>query len=382
MNTLILKNKFRSNATLLTNDFIDVHMPKANGEFVKVYLFLLRHIDNLDSIISVPTIADRLNNTEKDIIRAIKYWENQGLLSLVRDSDENIVNLEFSPGPIIPQSEKVIETISVTPTSATPMPTAPAPVATTPITPTPATPPPSAAPEPPIPFKPYKAKKTAEEYKAVVHFTEMVLGRSITSSETESISYLFYDLDMSSDLFEYLVGSCVDNGNRSFAYIYKVALEWHDKGIRTVEEAKFESMKFNKIYSTVIKALGIINRGLTKREINYIDKWINHYNFCIEIIEEACNRTIENTSQPRFKYLDGILKSWHNSGVASLEDVHKLDKQHSKEGLNEQVATGKYNSKSSPKNSSKTKSNYEKREFDYDTFTDDQIKARKAARNS
>ena len=383
MNTLILKNKFRSNATLLTNDFIDVHMPKANGEFVKVYLFLLRHIDNLDSIISVPTIADRLNNTEKDIIRAIKYWENQGLLHLVRDSDENIVNLEFSPGPVLPQNERVIETISVTPTSATPTPTALAPITTTPIIPTPiATAPPPSAPEPPIPFESYKAKKTAEEFRSIVHFTEMVIGRPITEPETENISYLFYDLDMSSDLFEYLVGNCVDNGNRSFAYINKVALDWHDKGIRTVEEAKVESLKFNKIYSTVISALGIINRGLTKREINYIEKWINQYNFCVEIIEEACAITIDKTSQPRFKFLDGILKNWYNSGVTSLEDIHKLGEQHSKDSLNEQVAKGKYNGKSSSRNNPKTKSNYEKRDFDYDTFAEEQIKARKAARNS
>ena len=41
MKTLTLKNKFQANATLLPNDFIDNYMIDANGEFVKVYLFLL-----------------------------------------------------------------------------------------------------------------------------------------------------------------------------------------------------------------------------------------------------------------------------------------------------------------------------------------------------
>ena len=361
MNTLVLKNKFRSNATLLTNDFIDQHMPKANGEFVKVYLFLLRHIDDLDSIISVPAIADRLNNTETDIIRAIKYWENQGLISLVRDSDENIVNLEFSPTPVFQQNDRVIETISVTPTSIAPVPPTP---------------------QPPIPFEPYKAKKSAEELKTVLHVTEMYLGKPISSTEAESIIYLYEDLDMSSDLIEYLVGTCVDSGNKSLAYINKVALDWHDKGIRTVKEARIESRKYNKIYSTVINALGIINRGLTKQEMNYIDKWTNQYNFGVEIIEEACNKTIEKTSQPRFKYLDSILKSWYNSGVSSLEDVYKLDEQHSKDNSSKPVASGKRNHNSSSRNTSKAKDSYEKRDFDYDSFAEEQIKARIAARRS
>ena len=373
MNTLILKNKFRSNATVLTNDFIDVHMPKANGEFVKVYLFLLRHIDDLDSIISVPTIADRLNHTEKDIIRAIKYWENQGLLSLIRDSDENIVNLEFSPAPLLQQNERVIETISVTPTSLASLPIVPAPVVPPTVTPTP---------QPPIPFETYKARKSEEELKMVLHITETYLGRTISSTESESIIYLYEDLDMSSDLIDYLVGTCVDSGNKSLAYINKVALDWHDKGIRTVKEAKIESRKYNKIYSTVINALGIINRGLAKQEINYIDKWTNQYNFNVKIIEEACNRTIIKTSQPSFKYVDSILKDWHKNNVTSIEDIRKLDKEHDQNNSKKQANSENPHSKSSSRNSSKAKSNYEKREFDYDTFAEEQIKARKAARNS
>ena len=67
MKTLTLKNKFQTNATLLPNDFIDNYMIDANGEFVKVYLFLLRHLDDPFSSLTLTTIADCLNNTEKDI---------------------------------------------------------------------------------------------------------------------------------------------------------------------------------------------------------------------------------------------------------------------------------------------------------------------------
>ena len=64
MKTFTLKNKFQTNATLVANDFIDHYMVQANGEFVKVYLFLLRHLDNAGSSLTVSAVADCLNNTE------------------------------------------------------------------------------------------------------------------------------------------------------------------------------------------------------------------------------------------------------------------------------------------------------------------------------
>ena len=95
MKTLTLKNKFQTNATLLPNDFIDNYMAGANGEFVKVYLFLLRHLDDPCSSITISTIADCLNNTENDILRAFRYWESQGLLRTERDADGKIICLEL-----------------------------------------------------------------------------------------------------------------------------------------------------------------------------------------------------------------------------------------------------------------------------------------------
>ena len=69
MKKLTLKNRFQTNATLLPNDFIDNYMVNANGEFVKVYLFLLRHLDDPCSSLTIPMIADCLNNKENYVLR-------------------------------------------------------------------------------------------------------------------------------------------------------------------------------------------------------------------------------------------------------------------------------------------------------------------------
>mgnify|MGYP003296829742 CR=1 FL=1 len=87
--TLTLKNRFQGNTTVVENDFIDNYITKANGEYVKVYLMLLRHL-GAGSSLSISGLADCLECTEKDILRAFKYWTKVGLLKMDYDESGNI----------------------------------------------------------------------------------------------------------------------------------------------------------------------------------------------------------------------------------------------------------------------------------------------------
>jgi len=82
MSALILRNHSHNNITIVENDFIDHYMVSANGEYVKVYLLLLRYQNIPDQLPAIPQMADLLENTEGDILRALKYWEKEGILSL------------------------------------------------------------------------------------------------------------------------------------------------------------------------------------------------------------------------------------------------------------------------------------------------------------
>ena len=68
---------FRMEATVVANTFIDQYMAAANGEYVKVYLYLLRH---QQESVDIDQIADALNHTEADVKRALSYWEKLGVL--------------------------------------------------------------------------------------------------------------------------------------------------------------------------------------------------------------------------------------------------------------------------------------------------------------
>ena len=70
-----------ADSTVVSNLFIDEYMKDANDAQLKVYFYLLRML-NADQAISVSGIADKFNHTEKDVIRALKYWAKQELLTL------------------------------------------------------------------------------------------------------------------------------------------------------------------------------------------------------------------------------------------------------------------------------------------------------------
>ena len=90
MGTVVLSGSEALTVTMVHNRFIDEYMPQANGEFVKIYLYLLRVLSSRDRELSVSTIADKFNHTENDVVRALKYWEQQGLLALSFDAGHNL----------------------------------------------------------------------------------------------------------------------------------------------------------------------------------------------------------------------------------------------------------------------------------------------------
>ena len=70
-----------ADSTVVSNLFIDEYMKDANDAQLKIYLYLLRMM-NAHLATSVSDIADKFNHTEKDVIRALKYWEKNHLLDL------------------------------------------------------------------------------------------------------------------------------------------------------------------------------------------------------------------------------------------------------------------------------------------------------------
>lgn len=280
MKKLTLINHAQNNTTVLENEFIDQHMIKANGEYVKVYLLLLRHLGTAEKPLTVSQIADILEVTEKDVIRALNYWKKQGLLEYETVEDTSCA------------SKYAEDTSGISKPAGVPD------------------------------IQQYRSRK---EFKELLFVAEQYLGKTLSSTDIDAITYFYENLQMSAELIEYLIEYCVENGHKSIHYIQKVALSWHDQDIKTVDQAKTSSILYNKNCYSILNAYGIKGRAPASAEIAYIRKWNEEYAFTLDIILEACNRTMNTIHQPNFDYTDSILKKWHTNNVHNLNDIAALD---------------------------------------------------------
>ena len=340
MNSIKLTDNISNDVTVIKNEFIDKYMVNASGEFVKVYLLLLRYMQDNDSSLTISSIADCLNNTEGDVLIALSYWESEGILHMKNNKNgiteivlgNNVRNKEVS----------FKETSSISPEKK-----------------------PSAA----VPKKAGAFKKSPEElkeFKSLLFIAEQYLGRTLSKTDIDLITFFYDDLEMPVDLIEYLIESCVENNHKSIHYIRAVGLNWFESNIKSVEQAKRETVGYGKNSYKIMKALGVNNRGPATSEEALIKKWLNEYGFSMDIVIEACNRTISAIHQPSFEYLDSILTNWYERNVHHLKDIVPLDNAHkaNKEKKVETTSSAANNNFKKPNNSN----NFTSREYDMDSL--------------
>lgn len=312
-------------ATIISNRFIDEYMINANGEFVKIYLYLLRCMNSPDCSFSISKTADKFNHTEKDIQRALKYWEKMNLLQLEYTEDKSIAGIYFldseaaapkddtvplkkapaaTPLPKEPVLEKAAISNSDTQTNSAALP---------------------AAKKPEYSADELKTFREKEEVQELMFIAESYLARPLSPTDIQTLLSWYDWLALSNDLIIYLMEYCIAGGHSSLHYMDKVAINWKNENIHTVEQAKRSAQEHSKLHYAVLKSLGIQGRNLAPAEFTYIEKWCKEYGFGQDIITEACSRTILSIHQPNFDYTDRILTNWKRQNIKTIADIRKAD---------------------------------------------------------
>lgn len=356
METITITTQNHETYSAVSNFFIDYYMANANGEFVKVYLYLVRLL-NSGRAITVADIADHFNSTEKDICRAIRYWIKEGVLQLEYTQDKvltGITMLPLTPKSTTTKSSSLLSMLGVNEDDAENNEIAVTNEMATTSKPTGSNTAKSLGTNEDlsankttdddkemmaikqsstIPKKvSYKAsfiesKQEDEDFGNLLYQTEIYFGKPLTQTDINTLLYIYEELSFHPDLLEYLVEYCVSIGKKSCRYIEAVAIEWYKNGITQVEDAKLASKNYNSIYVAVLKQLGIPRRVPTPTETAFIDTWYNTYAFNKNIIMEACKRAIAaKPHSANFNYVNGILESWYKQNVRKLSDIEALDK--------------------------------------------------------
>lgn len=300
---ITLHSENNKTVTCVPNVFIDELMADADGEFVKIYLYLLRCMNASEESCSISGMADKFEHTEKDIKRALAYWEKAHLLRLEYDENKKLTGICLSDASSLASSGSFKK--------QDPKPV----VAKEP------------APEKKADYsldemQEFQQDKSVQE---LLFITETYLGHTLSATDINTILFWHDSLGFSMDLIEYLIEYCVGNGHKSMHYMETVALAWHEAEISSVTEAKERNAAYSRNNTAVMKAFGISGRNLVDSELKYIEKWTGSYGFSIELVTEACKRTMQAIHQPSFEYTDSILKNWRKKNAATLEEIKALD---------------------------------------------------------
>ena len=383
MTAINISSDIATSFTTVSDIFIDQYMPKANGEFVKVYLYLLRATGSGAGIATISEIADHFSNTEADIIRALNYWASEGILQVQTGADGQIIGINLCSlsvsgmqaaqsniqravadnaaqnnlqNSVVNNAVQNILQNSVVNNAAQNISTVNTRMHDSVVEKLKSqTPDKAASSQKEYTLDEIKEFRKNPDISELFFIIETYLKHTLSSTDTNMVLYWLDELHFSTDLVEYLVEYCITKGHSSLRYMNKVALGWADAGIKTVDQAKDDAAAHSQIYYSVMKALGITGRNLVDSEVSLINKWVGEYGFDIELVKAACSKTISAIQKPSFEYTDSILANWRKKDVHTLKDVEVLDANFAK--ANKASATGSSQGTNAANGSSKPKSN-------------------------
>ncbi len=275
--TQVIKKRTRKNIKI-PYDFFERHLPEANADYLRIYLYAYYVVTRDEQELSNGVIMEKLGVSKQQIEEAWAYFQKAGLISIEENS------IEFLDLDAVYKNQKSVA---------------------------------------PSPRKREEAIRFLEgntAFKKQIAHIEMQIGGEITHKDLEELYSLFVEHKVPFDVVAAAAGHCVSKGIRNVTYISKVALEWLSQGLNDYE--KIEAYLQNKgetktpqtdPYSN-LKDIFPLNRDFYDVEKKYIDTWLEQDGATKEQIKDAVDKTILNTGKVNFPYIDKVIKSTVSSG--------------------------------------------------------------------
>jgi len=271
--------------TSIPDIFFAEYLPIANGDFVKVYLYLA-YLAKCNNNIDVNHVSKQLNLSLTVIKAALSFWEEKNIITKTPDGfilnslQEINLNKQYKLSTAL--SAKKVEEI---------------------------------------------AKNQFRE-KAIQSINASCFKANMSTSWYAEIDSLFSQYQFEEQVMVALFEHCKKNSSSPFLhknYVQAVAAAWFSNGIKTYADLEnyFEKHeKSKKINTAIIKKLGF-HRSLTEYEEAFIQKWTVDFGYSIDIINIALKKTTSKAN-PNFDYIDKLLSDWYDRGLKTVDDIEKF----------------------------------------------------------
>lgn len=280
---------------------VDQHLKLAGSAQLKVLLWLLRHAGEPSE---VEDLAKAVGLSRMDAADALQYWVEVGILC------------REEAGSLAPPKKEAA--------AAAPAPAQPEPE--------------NQRPEPAS--KPARhiavdtPKPTSEEVNNraascgdiafLLQEAQLRLGRLLSPAETSTLVWLHDYNGLPSGVILMVIEFALSEEKKNMRYIEKVALNWANEEIDTVEKAE---RKLNEIHTTrknwdkLCKAVGISPRIPSTREEGYADRWFGQWGFSSDMVRLAYEECVDNTGKLHLGYINKVLERWERAGVRTPADA-------------------------------------------------------------
>lgn len=274
-------------------DIADKHIRLANGDQLKVLLWILRNsTDNPD----INEMCKALRMDPSDASDYLQYWVLTGVLS---ENGETAVIPSPAPVENNLTEKKVIETTVKTEIA------------------------------PVTPSKPSSREiiQRIDESPEIGHLfneAQKLLGKTIGYDGQCTLLLLHDHYGLPTEVLFMMIDYCVSIGKSNYAYLEAVGRDWGSREIDTLEKAaeQISILKnANAVWKEFAQNAGINNPRPTVKQTEYLRRWSNEWKFSIPMILLAYEEMANHTSKLSMAYIDKILMNWHDKGFRTPDDV-------------------------------------------------------------
>lgn len=263
---------------------VDKHIKLAGAVQLKVLLWSMR---NLGDGICIEKIAQALGIPQIDVTDALQYWIEAGIIS--SDSKKPEKPQPENPNP------KTVKRAAVKPS------------------------------------REEVAKRGLEcpEIAFLLQEAQLKFGRGLRQNEASTLVWLYDDEGMSAALILMIIEYAISEKKCNIGFIERTAIDWINSGVDSISaaEKKIRELHDQKsAWKLVRSAMGIEDRRPSPNELKLAYKWVVEYGFSREILAEAYNQCVDNTSKFSIPYIRKILEDWHKKKVKTIADIQNLKK--------------------------------------------------------
>lgn len=325
------------------SELVDRHLRLAGGAQIKVMLYLLRRCGKRTGLAELSRAAGLSEGDTRD---ALDYWTRAGLIKehdgIIEPSrEENTMHTEYA-------AYQENESINMQQERTVPERTAESAVPDTEKAP-------EKTPEEKQP-KPKKSEKVRYSYDECVDMIndtpelrqmlavlEGILSKQLNHTEISVFVSLVRYYGLPTTCVAMLVEYCRGIGKSSIAYIEQTGIGWSGEEIFTVEQAdaKIKRMRMLSSAWTVVRGtLGIPERSPTETEQTMSAVWVEEWKIAPDVIKLAYDRCVDVKGKPSFRYMNGIIKRWHDQGLSEAEDIIASEREGRKDNKAEKPQNG------------------------------------------